>query len=75
METDSPEDDFLEYHVMEPGPISPHGPWRGYFDLGDGRIIPAGLTEAERVQAISDSKQRTRERLLAATQPHRADRR
>ena len=68
------EDDF-EYRIVEPGPINPNGPWRGYFDFGDGRIIDCGLTESERVQAIADSKRRTRERLLAAAQPHRADRR
>jgi hypothetical protein len=68
------EDDF-EYHIVGPGPINPNGPWRGYFDFGDGRIAPCALTEAERVQAIADSKRRTRERLLAAAQPHRAGRR
>ena len=70
------EDDFMEYHSLEPGPINPHGCWgRGYFDFGDGRIAPIALTEAERLQAIADSKRCTRERLLAAAQPHRADRR
>ena len=68
------EGDF-EYHIVEPGPINPNGPWRGYFDFGDGRIVPCALTEAERVQAIADSKRRTRERLLAAAQPHHMDRR
>ena len=69
------EDDCMEYHIVGPGPINPNGPWRGYFDFGDGRIAPIALTEAERLQAIADSKRRTRERLLAAAQPHRADRR
>ena len=64
------EDDF-EYHIVEPGPINPNGPWRGYFDFGDGRIAPCALTEAERAQAIADSKRRTRERLAtAAASPH-----
>jgi len=64
------EGDF-EYHIVEPGPINPNGPWRGYFDFGDGRIAPCALTEAERAQAIADSKRRTRERLsTAAASPH-----
>ena len=64
------EGDF-EYHIVEPGPINPNGPWRGYFDFGDGRVAPCALTEAERAQAIADSKRRTRERLLAAAaSPH-----
>ena len=64
------EGDF-EYHIVEPGPINPNGPWRGYFDFGDGRIAPCALTEAERAQAIADSKRRTRERLAtAAASPH-----
>ena len=64
------EGDF-EYHIVEPGPINPNGPWRGYFDFGDGRVAPCALTEAERVQAIADSKRRTRERLsTAAASPH-----
>jgi hypothetical protein len=65
------EGDFMEYHIVEPGPINPNGPWRGYFDFGDGRIAPCALTEAERAQAIADSKRRTRERLsTAAASPH-----
>ena len=64
------EGDF-EYHIVEPGPINPNGPWRGYFDFGDGRIAPCALTEAERAQAIADSKRLTRERLsTAAASPH-----
>jgi len=65
------EGDFMEYHIVEPGPINPNGPWRGYFDFGDGRITPCALTEAERAQAIADSKRRTRESpSTAAASPH-----
>ena len=56
----------LNYHVMEePDLTNPHKPMPGYFDFGEGRILPVGLTEAQRLQAVIDSKRRSREHLLS----------
>ena len=46
---------------------------RGYFDLGDGNILPCGLTETERLQAVKDSKRRTRDELSARLRARCAD--
>ena len=45
----------------------------GYFDLGDGNILPCGLTETERLQAVKDSRRRTRDELSARLRGRCAD--
>ena len=64
----------LCYHVIEePDLTNPHRPMRGYFDFGDGNILPAGLTEAERLQAVIKSQKRSREHLLSTLRSHCAE--
>ena len=64
----------LCYHTMEPPDLTrPDKPMRGYFDLGDGNILPCGLTETEQLQAVKDSKRRTRDELSARLRARCAD--
>ena len=54
--------DPLYYHTMEPPDLTrPDKPMRGYLDFGNGRILPCGLTDAERLQGIIDSERRSRD--------------
>ena len=53
-------DGDLCYHTVEDPRDNPNGPWKGYFDLGNGEILPCGLTETRRLQAVTDSIRRAR---------------
>ena len=57
--SDAMSDGALCFHAVE-DPRDATGPVRGYFDFGDGNILPCGLTETQRVQAVTDSIRRTR---------------
>ena len=59
----------LCYHVVGDRPDDPSKPMKGYFDLGGGKILPCGLSEDQRTQAVVDSIHRTRGHFSAGTLP------